>query len=87
MLDVANCRMFKSVISDVLNESSRKFLNVKFANKGIDAINFGNILNHIDIVKHVPLYFKCQTTPKISYTYTNSIASKFYNHKQSFRDF
>ena len=87
ILDIANCRMFKPVNSDIPNESPRKFLNMKFANKGIDAINIGNILNHRDVVKNIPPYFKCQTTPKISYTYTNSIASKIFNYKQSLRDF
>ena len=86
ILDIANCRMFKPVNSDIPNES-RKFLNMKFANKGIDAINIGNILNHRDVVKNIPPYFKCQTTPKISYTYTNSIASTILNYKQSLRDF
>ena len=76
ILDIANCRMFKPVNSDIPNESPRKFLNMKFANKGIDAINIGNILNHRDVVKNIPPYFKCQATPKISYSYTNSIASK-----------
>ena len=70
--------MFKPVYLDVPNESPRKFLNMKFANKGIDALNIGNILNHRDVVKNIPLYFKCQTTPNISYIYTNSIASKNY---------
>ena len=44
-------------------------------------------LNHRDDVKNIPSYFKCQTTPKISYTYSNSIASKKFNYKQSLRDF
>ena len=66
ILDIANCRMFKPVNSDIPSESPRKFLNMKFANKGIDAINIGNILNHRDVVKNIPPYFKCQTTPKIS---------------------
>ena len=87
ILDIANCRMFKPVNSDIPNESPRKFLNTKFANKGIDAINIENILNHRDIVKNIPSYFKYQTTPKISYTYTNSIASKMFNYKQSLPDF
>ena len=57
ILDIANCRMFKPVNSDIPNESPRKFLNMKFANKGIDAINIGNILDHRDDVKNIPSYF------------------------------
>ena len=78
--------MFKPVYLNVPNESPRKFLNMKFVNKVIDALHIGNILNHRDVVKNIPPYFKCQTTPKISYIYTNSIASKIY-YKQSLRDF
>ena len=55
--------------------------------KGIDALNIGNILNHKEVTKHIPVYFKYQTTPKISYTYTRSVASKLFNYKDTIRDF
>ena len=87
ILDIANCRMFLPVKSDFSNVSTDKFLKLKFANKGIDTLNIGNILNHKEVTKHIPAYFKCQATPKISYTYTNSVASKVFNYKQSIRDF
>ena len=87
ILDIANCRMFLSVKSDFSNVSTDKFLKLKFANKGIDTLNIGNILNHKKVTKHIPAYFKCQATPKISYTYTNSVASRVFNYKQSIRDF
>ena len=73
------------VKSDFSNVSTDKFLKLKFANKGIDTLNIGNILNHKEVTKHIPAYFKCQATPKISYT--NSVASKVFNSKQSIRDF
>ena len=82
ILDIANCRMFLPVKSDFSNVSTDKFLKLKFANKGIDPLNIGNILNHKEVTKHIPAYFKCQATPKISYTYTNSVASKVFNYNQ-----
>ena len=60
-----------------------KFLHIKFANKGIDAINIDNILHHKDVTKSIPAYFKHQSAPKISYSYTRPIASKIFNYKQS----
>ena len=41
ILDIANCRMFLS---------TDKFLKLKFANKGIDTLNIGNILNHKEVI-------------------------------------
>ena len=79
--------MFLPVKSDFSKVSTDKFLKLKFANKGIDTLNIGNILNHREVTKHIPAYFKCQATPKISYTYTKSVASKVFNYKQSIRDF
>jgi hypothetical protein len=47
--------------------------NIPFANKGIDAINISNILNRKEVVKEIPPYFKNQSVPIVSYSYTNSI--------------
>ena len=62
------------------------FLHLKFANKGIDAININNILHNKNVRKTIPPYFKYQSNPKISYTYTHSIASKLFNYRQSLQD-
>jgi hypothetical protein len=43
------------------------------ANKGIDAINISNILNRKEVAKEIPPYFKNQSVPIVSYSYTNSI--------------
>ena len=61
-------------------------VNIPFANKGIDAININNILHNKNVRKAIPPYFKCQSNPKISYTYTRSIASKLFNYRQSLQD-
>ena len=86
ILDIGNCRLFKPVNSSVPLDTSDKFLHLKFANKGIDAININNILHHKDVTKSIPAYFKHQCAPKISYSYTRPIASKIFNYKQSLQD-
>jgi hypothetical protein len=37
------------------------------------AINISNILNRKEVVKEIPPYFKNQSVPIVSYSYTNSI--------------
>ena len=86
ILDIGNCRLFKPVNSSLSNDTPDRFLHLKFANKGIDAININNILHNKHVRKTIPLYFKYQANPKISYTYSRSIASKLFNYKQCLQD-
>ena len=86
ILDIGNCRLFKPVSSSNPLDTPDKLLHLKFANKGIDAININNILHHKDVTKSIPAYFKHQSAPKISYSYTRPIASKIFNYKQSLQD-
>ena len=86
ILDIANCRLFRPVNSSLSKDSPDRFLHLKFANKGIDAININNILHNKNVRKTIPPYFKYQSNPKISYTYTRSIASKLFNYRQSLQD-
>ena len=44
------------------------------------------ILHHKYVTKSIPPYFKHQSAPKISYSYTRPIASKIFNYKQSLQD-
>ena len=45
-LDISSNRLFKAVrVCDSIETKNRPFLKIKFANKGIDALNFSNILN------------------------------------------
>ena len=59
------------------------FLNVKFANKGIDALNVSNFLNQKSVQNEIPPYFQYKESPCISYSYTRSVASKILNYKAS----
>ena len=84
--DVASFRLFKPVRSEPLHDNNRKFLHIPFANKGIDAINISNILNRKEVVKEIPPYFKNQSVPIGSYSYTNSIGRKIFNYKEALQD-
>jgi hypothetical protein len=79
--DEASFRLFKPVRYEPLHDNNRKFLHIPFANKGIDAINISNILNRKEVVKEIPPYFKNQSVPIVSYSYTNSIGRKIFNYK------
>jgi hypothetical protein len=54
-----------------------------FDNKGIDAININNILNHKDVLSFIPPHFKMKSTHCISYRYTSTITSQLFNYKQT----
>ena len=60
---------------------------MKFANKGLDAVRISNILNHRSVIRKIPQYFKNVRLPCISYSYTNTMASKIFNYKATLRDF
>jgi hypothetical protein len=79
-------RLFKPVRSEPLHDNNRKFLHIPFANKGIDAINISNILNRKEVVKEIPPYFKNQSVPIVSYSYTNSNGRKIFNYKEALQD-
>ena len=72
--------------SKPLHDNNRKFLHIPFANKGIDAINISNILNRKLLVKEISPYFKNQSVPIVSYSYTNSIGRKIFNYKEALQD-
>ena len=57
ILDIANGRFFKPVNSSLSKDSPDRFLHLKFANKGIDAININNILHNKNVTKTIPPYF------------------------------
>jgi hypothetical protein len=79
IMDVAHHRLFKPPqITDISPESCQQFFRLKFYNKGIDAVNLSNILRHKKVQSCIPEYFMSKSTPRISYTYTPTIASKLF---------
>jgi hypothetical protein len=61
-------------------------VHIPFANKGIDTINISKILNRKEVVKEIPSYFKNQSVPIVSYSYTNSIGRNIFNYKEALQD-
>ena len=81
-LDVAKFRLYKPVQTVSLEETpTRDFLKLDFRNKGLDTVNISNILNHKKVTSTIPAYFKNQSPPIISYSYSSPIAPKIFNYK------
>jgi hypothetical protein len=87
ILDICNNRLFKPVTKHQVPPENHSFIKVKFANKGIDAINLSNILHHKKVMDTIPNYFSNQSIPIVSYTYTKPIASRIFNYKKVLQDF
>ena len=84
ILDISSNRLFKAVrVCDSVETKNRPFLKIKFANKGIDALNLSNILNQKSVQSNIPPYFEYKESPCISYSYTSSVATKIFNYKTS----
>ena len=81
--DIAFHRLFKPVKTNSPVDKKRAFMKIHFDNKGLDAINIGNILNNKHIKAKIPAYFNEKIPPVISYTYNKPIASKMFKYKQT----
>jgi hypothetical protein len=57
VLDIARHRLFKSVDIKEDEIDKRSFLKLLFANKGLDAMNLGNILHHKSVKAKIPPYY------------------------------
>ena len=57
ILDISSNILFKALrVCDYTETKNRPFLNIKFANKGIDALNLSNILNQNSVQRNSPPY-------------------------------
>ena len=84
ILDISSNRLFKAVrVGEPIETKNHPFLKVKFANKGIDALNLSNMLNQKSAQSTIPPYFQYKESPCISYSYTRSVASNMFNYKAS----
>ena len=79
ILEIAKYRLFGPVRSDLKVKTSKYFFKLKFLNKGIGAINLASIFRDKSVIDEVPLFFKEQEPPIITYEYTNTIAGKIFN--------
>ena len=70
-LYVAKFRLYKPVQRVSPEETpTHDFLKFDFRNKGLDAVNISNILNHKKVTSTIPAYLKHQSPPIISYSYS-----------------
>ena len=53
--------------------------------KGIDKVKLTNILHNKLVRSKVPIYFKEQDPPLVSYKYTNNISRSVFNYNQTLR--
>ena len=82
--DIAYHRLYKPAKTNLLdNVDKRNFMHIHFANKGLDAINLPNVFHQKSIQENIPPYFKQQSSPIISYTYTSTISSRIFNHRKT----
>ena len=59
ILDISANRLFKAVkIGEPSETRNQPFLKVKFANKGMDALNLSNMLNQKSVRSKIPPYFQ-----------------------------
>ncbi len=84
--DIEHHRLYKPV-SVHSTEQRRYFLKILFDNKGIDLVNLPGIFNDPKVSSAIPIYFKNQSSPCISYKYSNTISSKIFNHNKAVEDF
>jgi hypothetical protein len=82
VMNVAHHRLF-GIIDECELKKPCNFFHLKFENKGIDAVNISNILNHKVVQSCIMPYFNIQSTPCISYRYTPTFASELFNYKQT----
>ena len=61
-------------------------MKIHFDNKGLHAINIGNILNNKNIKAKISAYFNDKLPPVISYAYNKPTASKMFNYKKAVQE-
>lgn len=62
-----------------------KITDLNLSNNGINAVNLSNILNHKEIISHVPEFFSESTVPIVYYTYIIQLHLRFWITKSHSR--
>ncbi len=85
--DLARLRLYKPVRNNVKNEGARYFIKLPFNDKGIDAINLGNIFHNKLVKSKIPEYFENKEVPMISYKYTKTIRNQVINYNEVLKEY
>ena len=86
VLNIVSHRLFRPVGIKKDERDKHSFLKLPFADKGINVNKLGNILYYKSVDSEVPQYFKDQSIPIISYTYTTPIAAKIFSYTTVLQD-
>lgn len=80
VLVIGHHKLFKTVTIHGNEKENLLFLPLFLANKCLDTINRGNILHTTNLSRaKVPSYFKDQSVPINSHSYTSHIAANTFN--------
>ena len=83
ILDISSNRLFKAVsVCDFNETKNRPFLKIKFANKGIDALNLSNILNQKSVQSNIPHSFKTRSRHVFPIAILAQLLPKFLTTKE-----
>ena len=83
ILDISSNRLFKAVmVCDSIKIKNLPFLKIKFANKGIDALNLSNILNQTSVQINIPPYCEYKESHAFLIAIQVRLLPKFLTTKQ-----
>ena len=74
-MDLLESRIYNPPASKTTKTKPKNLIKLQFANKGIDMINIGKIINYKNVNKKLPTQFNKTEQVSIVYTVTKTIQS------------
>ena len=74
--------------NDVVKGSKKvgSFMTVRYHNKGIEMLELPKILHSKSVMNTIPQFLSNRKPPRVSYSYTKTIASRVFNQKKVVED-
>ena len=76
------------MMTDDVVKGSKKvgnFMTVRYHNKGIEMLELHKILHSKSVMNTIPPFLSNRKSPRVSYPYTKTIASRVFNQKKVVR--
>ena len=73
------------MMTDDVVKGSKKvdsFMTVRYHNKGIEMLELPKILHSKSVMNTIPQFLSNRKPPRVSYSYTKTIASRVFNQKK-----
>ena len=73
------------MVTDDVVKGSKKvggFMTVRYHNKGIEMLELPKILHSKSVMNTIPQFLSNRKPPRVSYSYTKTIASRVFNQKK-----